>query len=108
MSLPLAFVIHAAQTCCALLWLTLHLRLKASNLFHLSEVRHLHPIPWLLSICMQGFIVIHVLPSLMGFDAADFQPAQSFSRIGGQARDQDHMHRCSSHPNGAMTGSHVN
>lgn len=37
----------------------------------------------------------------MGFDAVDFQPAWSFSRIVGQARDQDYRHTCGSHLNGA-------
>lgn len=85
--------------------LTVHL---ASYLFHLSQIGHLHPMQWLLSICMQDFMVMHALPSLMGFDPADFQPAQSFSRIVGQARVQDYRHSCGSHANGAKIGSHVN
>lgn len=107
-SLPLASVIHEHRRAVPDCGLTLHLRLKASSLFHLSQVRYLHPIPWLLYICLQDVIVIHVLPPLLGFDPADFQPALSFSKIVGQARDHEYTRCCGSHPNGARTGSHVN
>lgn len=38
--------------------LTTQLGLKASNLFYLSQNKYRHPIPWLLSICKQVFIVL--------------------------------------------------
>lgn len=87
---------------------TVHLGLKASNLFYLDQIKYLDLILWLFFICMQDFIVIHISSSLVGFDPAYFQPAQPFSRIVGQARGQDYRHICGSHPNGAKIGNHVN
>lgn len=51
---------------------TVHLGLKASNLFYLDQIKYLHLILWLFSICIQDFIVIHILSSLVGFDLAYF------------------------------------
>lgn len=87
---------------------TVHLGLKASTLSHLSKISYLHPIQCLLSICMQDSIGLHVLPSLIGFNPADFQPAQSFTRIVDQDRDKDYRHSCGSHLNEAKIGNHVN
>lgn len=57
---------------------------------------------------MQDVTGFHVLPSLMDFNPADFQPAQSFARIVDQDRDKDYRHSYGSHLNEAKIGSHVN
>lgn len=78
-----------------------HLGLKVSNLFYLSQIGHLHPKQWLLSICTQDFIVIPGLPSFMGFDPADFQNCSPSHR-------SELWASCGGHLNGAKIGSHVN
>lgn len=57
---------------------------------------------------LQAGVYGFVLPFQVSFDPEDFQPAQSFPSIVGQARDQDYRHNCGSHANGAEIGSHVN
>lgn len=43
---------------------------------------------------LQARVCSFVLPFHVGFDLEDFQPAQSLSRIVGQAKDQDYRHSC--------------